>query len=289
MNTQQLTCFLCAADKLNYTKAAHELFLSVPTITHHIQSLEEELGVSLFYHNKRSAQLTPEGQLFYKDAIDIMDRITLSKKRMLSQKNHTLEVLRIGCSSNAEITNLSSVLKLFHKECANIQPQLMVLQYDSLIQAILDEQLDIAFVSKDMIRNRRDFVFKKLKTNHTMLLGVKEPLTWDELENHTLIYLHHRNVPNLYDDKIQRKLDEHTSRHADYIVDGENMVFSMVEAGYGIGILPEHAILRDKKAFILDQNQEVEYGVIYREENRKKIDKFLGLIKKSLSEKEAEK
>lgn len=282
MNTQQLTCFLCAADKLNYTKAAHELFLSVPTITHHIQSLEEELGVSLFYHNKRSAQLTPEGQLFYKDAMDIMDRITLSKKRMLSQKNHTLEMLRIGCTSNAEIMNLSSILKSFHTICSHVQPQLSVMQYDRLIQAILDEQLDIAFVSKDMIRNKGDILFKKLKTNHTMMLGTKKSLTWKELENHTLIYLHHRNVPNLYDDGIQRKLDDHSSRHADMIVDSEDMVTSMVEAGYGIGILPEHAILKGIKTFVVDPNQEVSYGIIYRKESQKKVDKFVSLLTKEL-------
>ena len=43
MNTQQLLCFVCVADRLNFTKAAEELFLSPPTVTHHIQTLEAEV------------------------------------------------------------------------------------------------------------------------------------------------------------------------------------------------------------------------------------------------------
>lgn len=48
MTTQQLECFIRVADKLNFTKAAQEMFLTTPTVTHHIKSLEEELGATLF-------------------------------------------------------------------------------------------------------------------------------------------------------------------------------------------------------------------------------------------------
>ena len=51
MTTQQLECFIRVADKLNFTKAAQEMFLTTPTVTHHIKSLEEELGATLFYKN----------------------------------------------------------------------------------------------------------------------------------------------------------------------------------------------------------------------------------------------
>ena len=53
MNTQQLECFIHVADKLNFTKAAEELYLSTPTVTHHIKSLEEELGAQLFYRTSK--------------------------------------------------------------------------------------------------------------------------------------------------------------------------------------------------------------------------------------------
>ena len=48
MNKQQLQCFACVAEYLNFTKVSEELFLTVSTVTHHIQSLESELNTKLF-------------------------------------------------------------------------------------------------------------------------------------------------------------------------------------------------------------------------------------------------
>lgn len=58
MNSQELKCFVVAADRLNFTRAAKELYVTPPTVTHHIQHLEEELGVKLFIRDSKSVQLT---------------------------------------------------------------------------------------------------------------------------------------------------------------------------------------------------------------------------------------
>lgn len=52
MNSQELKCFVVAADRLNFARAAKELYVTPPTVTHHIQHLEEELGVKLFIINQ---------------------------------------------------------------------------------------------------------------------------------------------------------------------------------------------------------------------------------------------
>ena len=41
MNSQELKCFVVAADRLNFTRAAKELYVTPPTVTHHIQHLKE--------------------------------------------------------------------------------------------------------------------------------------------------------------------------------------------------------------------------------------------------------
>lgn len=58
MNIQELKCFVVVADRLNFTRAAKELYVTPPTVTHHIQHLEEELGVKLFIRDSKSVQLT---------------------------------------------------------------------------------------------------------------------------------------------------------------------------------------------------------------------------------------
>jgi DNA-binding transcriptional LysR family regulator len=42
MNTMQVLCFLKAAQSLNFTESAAELFISQPAFSHNISALEEE-------------------------------------------------------------------------------------------------------------------------------------------------------------------------------------------------------------------------------------------------------
>ena len=68
MNTFQLSCFLTVAETLNFARAAKQLNVTQPAVTHQIRSLETELGVKLFKRSTRSVELTREGSIFINDA-----------------------------------------------------------------------------------------------------------------------------------------------------------------------------------------------------------------------------
>ena len=53
MNTSQLECFLSVAEHLNFSKAAKEVNITQPAVSHQISALEDELGVKLFFKNKQ--------------------------------------------------------------------------------------------------------------------------------------------------------------------------------------------------------------------------------------------
>lgn len=57
MNLSHLQYFRELAQVQHYTKAAHNLFISQPTLSHSIASLEDELGVKLFEKNGRTVKL----------------------------------------------------------------------------------------------------------------------------------------------------------------------------------------------------------------------------------------
>ena len=54
MNTFQLTCFLTVAETLSFVKAAKQLNVTQPAVTHQIHSLEEELNKQLFRRTTRT-------------------------------------------------------------------------------------------------------------------------------------------------------------------------------------------------------------------------------------------
>ena len=60
---QRLESFLTLCDTMHYGRAAEKLHLSQPAVSKHIQSLENQYGVSLFTYANRRLQKTREGEV----------------------------------------------------------------------------------------------------------------------------------------------------------------------------------------------------------------------------------
>lgn len=150
MTTQQLQCFLRVAERLNFTKAAEELYLSVPTVTHHIQNLETELGTKLLIRTSRKVQLTPAGVSFYQDASEIYGKILVAAKRIHYLDRKGVQVLRIGCVTNTEMERLALPLKRLHHEFPKSLPQITVDDYFKLEKMFENKQLDIIISTRTM-------------------------------------------------------------------------------------------------------------------------------------------
>ena len=67
LSLKWLELFQICARKGSMQAAAEEAGLSVSTVSHHIKSLEDHLGVALFNHARRPMVLTPKGQVFLRN------------------------------------------------------------------------------------------------------------------------------------------------------------------------------------------------------------------------------
>lgn len=97
INLKQLEAFVATAEFSSFTKAAEVMFLTQSTVSSHISSLEETLGVRLIQRSARQrVSLTKEGELVYREAKDILDRC----QALQDLKNHDRQnQLVIGASS----------------------------------------------------------------------------------------------------------------------------------------------------------------------------------------------
>lgn len=76
MNLNQLRNFKTLAELEHYTKAAKALYISQPSLTNEIKSLEKELGYQLFTRVGRGVSLTKYGRQLYEtvsESLDILD------------------------------------------------------------------------------------------------------------------------------------------------------------------------------------------------------------------------
>ena len=72
MDIKQLEAFVAVAKNQSFSKAAKELYLTQPTISSHIQNLENEMQTSLFNRNSKSITLTDSGYILFNHAIAIL-------------------------------------------------------------------------------------------------------------------------------------------------------------------------------------------------------------------------
>ena len=64
MELRQLRYFTRTAKQLNFTEAAHTLYISQSTLSQQIKQLEDELGIPLFDRIGKRVRLTEAGEQF---------------------------------------------------------------------------------------------------------------------------------------------------------------------------------------------------------------------------------
>lgn len=114
INVKQIEYFVEVAKTLNYTKAAENLYISQSANTKQIFLLEEDLGVELFIRSHKGVQLTLVGELFLKDAIDILQKIEGSQRRMKNFKEGKEGYLKLGYVMGLERTSFITTIDQFY-------------------------------------------------------------------------------------------------------------------------------------------------------------------------------
>ncbi len=67
VNSMQIKCFLALVQTQNFTKAAEQLYMSQPGLSHQIVAMERDLNTLLFVRNQKSVRLTPAAKLLAKE------------------------------------------------------------------------------------------------------------------------------------------------------------------------------------------------------------------------------
>ena len=151
MNLSQLYYFRKLAELQHYTRAAKELFITQPTLSGSISSLEQELGVSLFQKAGRNVELTKYGSEFlgYVNAsLEQLDKgIAIMKGYSGEGDGGTID---IGCIVTLQSDYLPRLLKLYsstndHETVFDINQR----PSQELIAGILEGKHDVAFCACD--------------------------------------------------------------------------------------------------------------------------------------------
>ncbi|HJP64620.1 MAG TPA: LysR substrate-binding domain-containing protein [Mucilaginibacter sp.] len=142
----RLRVFYTVAQRLSFTKAAGELFITQPAVTKHIKELEQQLNAQLFKRNGNNITLTPAGKILLQYAEKIFHTYTELETELAQLNNMEAGTLHIGGSTTVAQTILPRLLALFKKTYPAVSFTFTQANTDQVTQQVLSEKIDIAIV-----------------------------------------------------------------------------------------------------------------------------------------------
>ena len=242
MNLSQLYYFRKLAELQHYTKAAKELFITQPTLSGSISSLEQELGVSLFQKAGRNVELTKYGAEFLKYVNASLEQLD---KGIALMKGYSGEgdggVIDLGCIITLQTEFLPRLLNGYssvneRKTEFNINQK----PSQELLCGIVEGKHDVAFCAFDALYNDKLHQIPVAEQHLVVAMSPSSPLaskpylTPGDLKGESLI-TYREEVP--LGKSVKNLLDSFDIDDVRYVYEDESILAGFAANGSDLALM----------------------------------------------------
>ena len=145
MELRHLRYFTAVVQWKGYREASRRLHVAQPAISQTVADLEEELGLKLFSRERRVARVTPEGEVFYAEAMRTLAQAELAISTAKRAAKGEIGRLSIGFLGSATYTFLPELVRTFKAQYPGVK--LMLQELAPLEQEVAFDKglIDIGF------------------------------------------------------------------------------------------------------------------------------------------------
>lgn len=186
MDIHHLKVFLSVFKNKSFSRASEELYLTQPTISDHIKTLEEELECKLFDRLGRTILPTKEAEILYAHATSILEKIGTLKDTFNKLKKEVTGDLLIGASTIPGTYLMPKVIADFYKKYPGVSVQVAISDTKGIIDKIIKHELLLGIVGSKISNSPLNFVpfiEDELVVVASPSLTNKPTLSLDELAN----------------------------------------------------------------------------------------------------------
>lgn len=241
--------FLVLCETMNYTRAAEQLCLTQPAVTHHIHYLEDHYGCRLFSYEGKVLRLTEAGVRLREFTRSMAYNSQKVETAMASPAPITL---RVGASKTIGEYIIAPKVERFLRAQPEASFSLLVDNTQVLLRALEAGQLDFALVEGFFDRSRYDSqlyrqeAFFGICAPHHRLAGRAVPL--DELTGERLILRESGSGTRaIFEDALQRQNYTLGSFPSIVTISDFSTIKSLVEDGLGISFLYAPVVTQELK------------------------------------------
>lgn len=276
MELNQLKVFCAVVEHKSFSRASEAVFLSQPTVSFQINSLEQELETRLLDRRGREVTITRSGEVLYRYARNILQLADEAEQAIQELKGLMKGALTIGASTIPGEYILPGLLADFKGKYPSIDINLVIGDTKGIINKVIDNEVEIGVVGTKEKSGK--LVFQNFATDKLVLIAPAD-CTWFKDEMVTIEEL--KGVPFILRETgsgtratIRKKLHEVGIKEEDFTrvmtLGSTAAVKRAVESGAGVSLISEKAIENElklgtiKTVPIKDLGLDRDFFIVYR-------------------------
>lgn len=245
MDLFRMQCFVSVAKNLSLTKAAREMFITQPSMSAQMSSLESELGVVLFLRTRKGLVLTPAGAVAAERFQQLLEQYKEIETDLRSIQSRDYARIRIGYHGPSEWARLADLLRAFREHYPYVEIELVIDMWDSLRERLLNRDVDVAFIEASELEKEQELESCVVLRDRIMVVtppdhpfAAMSELTPEQLQDEHIILPDYNMAPSFFHRVVLafRKFGLHGSEvsRGNY----SEALNTLVAAGYGISMMP---------------------------------------------------
>lgn len=143
MEFKQLESFVAIVKHKSFTNAAKQLYISQPTISSHIQALEEELQSPLIIRTTKSIEITPRGWELYQNALEML---TIRDNLLKQYTSELQKTIHLGVSTIPSAYILPELLPRFGQLYPEVRFNIHQNDSQGIVEAMINGTYDIGMI-----------------------------------------------------------------------------------------------------------------------------------------------
>lgn len=189
MDWDKLRIFHEAAEAGSFTHAGEKLNMSQSAVSRQVSALEKELNVPLFHRHARGLMLTEEGEMLYRTAHEVFQKLQMTQTRLADSKSKPSGDLRISTTVALGSSWLAPRMGEFIDMYPDIRVEL-ILEYDQLDLTMREADVGIwlkAPTQGDLIQRRLFTVHLHVYASSGYLARFGTPRDLADIDSHRIL------------------------------------------------------------------------------------------------------
>ncbi|MCF3943132.1 selenium metabolism-associated LysR family transcriptional regulator [Oceanobacillus alkalisoli] len=257
MNYEKLKTFMIVAEKRSFSEAAKLLYVTQPTITAQIKSLEEELNTKLFERTTKKVELTQSAKILMKYAREMIRLNDMAHKEIMRIEDTVYGELSMGCSFTIGEYILPEFLKIFKGMYPLIQMEVDITNSNNIVSNIKDQRIDVGLIETPI--DDPDVIVEPIMEDELILIASSSYLPKQDMKV-SLEKL--KQLPLIVREKgsgtravVNQYLKQAGLTESDLNIVMElgstEAIKAVVEAGLGVSIISRSAIKKEQELNVL--------------------------------------